>query len=300
MLAADLTNEELAVLAKKDEEALNRLICQNEGFVVFMASLFLTKKGSRDLFSMDVIEDYKQICRIAICRAVKNYKANSAARFMTYAGRIMHHDMVRQYSKDLSYREYIIDTLSEEEDTLAEECDEEYGDAYDNVFENKKSVDLEEILPSLQCVQSQMIKQDTENQQSEADFMRLGSYVFFFRQADTPDEPKKTKGKTGQKKKKYKGIYIGEKETDDSWKYPVYHQALNNLQIEALLEALYDKNFDEAQREYLSYRYGLENQDPHKPKETAEHFHLTLANARKIEKAGLDALGKKLQSKKLI
>lgn len=299
MLAADLTNEELAVLAKKDEDALNRLVSRNEGFVVFMASLFLTKKGFRGLFSMDVIEDYKQICRIAICRAVKNYKAGSAARFMTYTGRIMHRDMARQYSKDLSYREYITDTLPEEEDTLAEECDEEYGDAYDNGFENKKAVNLDDILPSLQHTYPQLIKEDTEGEQSEDDFILPGPYVFFFKQAAAPG-PDKSEGKAGQKKKKYKGIYLGEKNTDDSWRYPVYHEALNNLQIEALLEALYGKNFDEAQREYLSYRYGLENLDPQKLRDTAEHFNLTLANARKIEKAALNSLERKLRSKKLI
>ena len=193
---------------------------------------------------------------------------------------------------------YITGTLVEEDGILAEECDEEYGDDYDNDFENKKAVNLENVLPSLLCKYPQMIKADTENQQSEDDFMHMDPFVFFYTPADAP-EPEKTENKPEYKKKKYKSIYIGEKNTNDSWEYPVYHKALNNLQIEAALEALYDKDFDEAQREYLIYRYGLENQDPQKLKETAEHFNLTLANAKKIEKAGLDALGKKLQSKKL-
>ncbi len=193
---------------------------------------------------------------------------------------------------------YITGTLVEEDGILAEECDEEYGDDYDNDFENKKAVNLENVLPSLLCKYPQMIKADTENQYSEDDFMSMDPFVFFYTPTDAP-ELEKTENKTEHNKKKYKSVYFGEKNTNDSWEYPVYHKALHDLQIKAMLEALYDKDFDEAQREYLIYRYGLENQDPQKLKEMAEHFNLTLANAKKIEKADLDALRKKLQSKKL-
>lgn len=299
MLAADLTNEELAVLSKKDEEALNRLISQNEGFVVFMASRFLSRKGFHDHIRTGMIEDYKQICRIAISRAVKNYKAGSAARFMTYAGKIMYHDMTKQLAKDLPYRENIIDTIPEEEDTLVEECDEEYGDAYDNIFENRKARDLEDILPSLRWTYSKLKEEDDRDQREEDAFVRLGSYTILLKQIAEPD-PKETEEKSEPKKKKYKGVYIKEKETDNSWKYPIYHKALNNLQIKAMLTELLDKNCDEAQREYLVYRYGLKSMEPQKLKDAAEHYNLTLSSAKKIEKAGFACLRTGLRRRKLL
>ena len=300
MLTAELANEELALLAKDDDvEALGMLISRNEGFVVFMASHFLARRGCHDRSGMCTMEDYEQICRLAIIRAVNNYEMDSSARFMTYAGKIMHRDMARQFTKDLSFREYITGTIIGEDDTLAEECDEEYGDDYDNGFEKRKAHSLEGMLPSLRFRYFSRIKQDdTEGQRDVDAVVDRGSYEFLLEPVNE-SEPEETEDIAEPKRKKYRGIYTGEKETGDSWKYPVCHEALKNLQMKEMLAALYDEEFDEAQREYLIYRYGLENQDPHKLKETAEHFHLTLANARKIEKAGLEALGKKLQAKKL-
>ena len=66
-----------------------------------------------------------------------NYRASSGVKFATYAGKKMYHDMLREFAGDSEYRNFISDTVSEEDDTSAEECDEEYGDAYDNIFESR-------------------------------------------------------------------------------------------------------------------------------------------------------------------
>ena len=54
---------------------------------------------------------------------------------------------------------------------------------------------------------------------------------------------------------KDKVIYLSSKDTDYSWKYPIFYKALNNLQIKTALQTLLDERFDPAQREYTRYKY---------------------------------------------
>ena len=289
------TNEELAVLAREDTDALEKLVSQNEGFVIFMTKNFLWRNGNDDKNDLD---DYSQICRMAIVKAVKNYKPDVGVRFITYAGRIMRNDMLRQLGKDNAFRNTFTEGYFEESDILPEEYDEEYGDAYDNGFENARSKDLN-ILPS-NCAHyskdSALIEQNTIDE--EAKSVRLGQYSKLLQKVyaeETQEKPKDDPPKNSNKV-----LYLSNKETDYSWKYPIFHKALHDLQLKAVLEELLDEHFDQAQKEYLIYRFGLKDLTPKTLKETADHFNLPVSYAKKIEKNGITKLRGKLIGKNLL
>lgn len=172
----EATNEELAVLAREDTVALEQLVTQNEGLVIFMTKNFLRRNGNDDKNDLD---DYSQICRMAIVKAVKNYEPNVGVRFITYAGRIMRNDMLRQLGKDNAFRNTFTEEYFEESDILPEEYDEEYGDTYDNYFENASSKD-QNILPSSIFCKSEKIALIEQNKiDEEAKSARLGQYSKF-------------------------------------------------------------------------------------------------------------------------
>ena len=288
------TNEELAVLARENTDALEKLVSQNEGFVIFMTKNFLGRSGND---AQDDVDDYSQICRMAIVKAVKNYEPDVGVRFITYAGRIMRNDMLRQFGKDNAFRNTFTEGYFEESDILPEEYDEEYGDEYDNGFENARSKDLN-ILPS-NCAyylkDSALIEQNTID--DEAKSIRLGKYSKLLQKVyaeETQEKPNDNSLKNSSKV-----LYLSNKETEYSWKYPIFHKALHNLLLKAVLEELLNDHFDSAQREYLSYRFGLKDSTPKTIKETAEHFNLRISYARKIEKEALETLRDKLQMYKL-
>ncbi len=291
----EATNEELAVLARENKAALEQLVCQNEGLVVLLTSEFLKRNGDYDPYDF---EDYSQICRMSIVKAVKNYDLDAGVRFMTYAGRIMRNDMLRQLEKDNAFRENNVEEYSEEKDTTAEDGDEEYGDAYDNRFEDRRSYDVN-VLPSTYINSSNdpaVIERNGLDVDSRDN--RLGRYAdllqtfFQDKKQETPDNPKE-KGAN-------KVVYLTHKETEYSWKYQIFYKALTNLQIETVLQELLDEQFDPAQREYLVYRFGLKDLTPKTLKEAAEHFHLRISYARKIEEEGLAVLGNILQKEYLL
>lgn len=114
-------------------------------------------------------------------------------------------------------------------------------------------------------------------------------------------EMKKADEKQPDKKtKKYQGVYLAPKKLDYFWEYPIYHKAISELQIEAMLEKLISKDFDPAQRKLLVYHYGLEDMIPKTMKETKEHFNLSAARARYIEEEGLQNLEYWLWKSKLM
>lgn len=294
VISKESTNEELAVLARENKDALEKLVCQNENLVVMLTSAFLKSNGDYDPYDF---EDYSQICRISIIKAVKNYDPNSGVRFMTYAGRIMKNDMLRQREKDNAFLENIIEEYFEEKNTTAENCDEEYGDSYDNIFENQKSYDAN-VLPSSYINNSKgsaVIDRNEVEAESNAD--RLGHYSDFLQKIF--EEKEQEKPENPAKKSESKVVFLTNKETAYSWKYPVFYRALNNLQIETVLQELHNDHFDSSQREYLIYRFGLKDLAPKTLKETAEHFNLRISYARKIEKEALETLRDKLQMYKL-
>ena len=308
MLDKDLSNEELALLAKDGNcEALNTLISKNEGLVVYMSSRFLTWHGFNDYKSTGLGEDYKQICRISISKAVKNYRASSGVKFATYAGKIMYHDMLREFAGDSEYRIFFSDTISEEDDTSAEECDEEYGDAYDNIFESRHEDIFDAKLPSSVFFLPQRIMIDNYTEDQDAFENRMNAYAFVMDKSmklSPESETESAGGKTGKKaknkKEKYNGVYEKEKETDFSWKYPIYHRSLRNLQLQAVMNDIDSPSFSEAYRMILDYRYGLTDLEPHTLKETAEHFNVTPAYIKEQENAALLRLKIVLLVKKLI
>lgn len=285
-----MTNEELAVLARENKAALEQLVCQNEGLVVLLTSEFLKHNGDYDPYDF---EDYSQICRMSIVKAVKNYDPDAGVRFMTYAGRIMRNDMLRQVEKDNAFRENNVEEYSEEKDTTAEDCDEEYGDTYDNRFENRKSYDVN-VLPST-YINSSKDPAVIERNEIDADSRdnRLGRYADLLQTFFDEKEPKKPDRPA--EKGESKVVYLAHKETEYSWKYPIFYKALSNLQIETVLKELLGEQFDPAQRAYLIYRFGLKDLNPKTIKETAEHFHLRASYAKKIEKKGLEKIKNKLQ-----
>lgn len=277
------TNEELAVEAKGNVDALEKLIRQNEGFVISMAKSFLNRNGYYDSHTL---EDYSQICRVSIVKALKNYDPDKDIRFITYAGRIMRNDMLKQIKKDSVFRENITEVFIEESDTTAEECDEEYGDAFDNRFEDSRSFDYTALPSSTTYSWREQVTIEQFSADEESLSVRLGQYSklikkVFEEKEELPDPEKAQKGETK---------YLDGKETEYSWKYPIFHKALRNMQFKAVLKELLDNNFDPAQREYLIYRFGLNDLKPKSVKETAEHFHLTISYAKRIEKRGLAVL----------
>lgn len=309
MLDKDFSNEELALLAKDNNcEALNLLISKNEGLVVYMSSRFLTMHGFNDYKSTGLDEDYKQICRISISKAVRNYNASSGVKFATYAGKIMYHDMIREFTNDSEYRIFFTDTLLEDDDCSAEECDEEYGDAYDNRFERRRDDIFDTRLPSSVFLSSSKVTVDSESDEQDAFEGRMLTYAFMLdtimkpaqESVSEPAEEKPAKNKDTAKKKKYIGVYDQEKETELSWKYPIYHKALHNLQLQTVRKDIDSPSFLEAHRMILDYRYGLTDLEPHTLKETAEHFNVTPAYIKEQEKAALLRLKVILMIKKLI
>lgn len=291
---SERTNEELAVLAKSDDVALETLVSRNEGFVILMVSEFQKRKGYHD--SND-FEDYCQICRISIVKAVKNFDPGAGTKFITYAGRIMRNDMMKQLEKDKVFRENIAGELHEETDTTAEECDEEYGDAYDNRFEDRRSYNLDILPSSVVYILRTLVPVERTEIDDEARSARLGRYSGLIREileGETEETPEDS-----SKRNKRKIKYDSNKETEYSWKYPIYHAALRSLQIKAVLQKLLDQRFDPAQKEYLIYRFGLKDLVPKNLKETAEHFHLRESYAKKIEEEGLDSLRNQLAREKL-
>ncbi len=65
-----------------------------------------------------------------------------------------------------------------------------------------------------------------------------------------------------------------------------------NLKKELLYAAL--KDLTDRQKQYISYRYGLNNTDYHTRENTAEHFGITVDEAVKTEKEALSQLRKRL------
>lgn len=292
---SEQSNEELAVLARENKDALEKLVCQNEGLVILLTSALLKRNGDHDPYDFD---DYSQICRMSIVKAVKNYDPDNGVRFMTYAGRIMRNDMLRQMEKDNAFRENIIEEYTEEKDTTAEESDEEYGDSYDNRFENLRSHDVN-VLPSTYISNANdpaPIEWNAVDEKSTT--IRLGHYSDFLqkffeeKEQENPDNP--------AEKRERKVVYLTNKETEYSWKYPIFFKALYNLQTETVLQELLDDRFDSAQREYLVYRFGLKDLIPKTIKEAAEHFHLSVSYAKRIEKKGLHVLKEKLYTMRLL
>ena len=288
----ELTNEEIAVFARDDEEALETLIRRNEGFIVFMVSGFLEQSNCYDHYRRNCYEDYTQICRISIMKAVKNYDPGSGIKFLTYAGRIMWNDMLRQLKKDEDYR-INMTGVPAGEDTAAEECDEEYGDTYDNGYEDSQTDDLNSLPSSVICAS----KGPMAIEQEEAEEGTAPAYLDWYFCYMQGIQERETGMLSTDPPEKQKGIerYENCKETDYSWKYPVFHEALQNLQTVTVIQELFAEHFDAAQREYLVYRYGLIDLTPKNRTEAAEHFNLSVSYARKIEKNGLALLKNKLQ-----
>ena len=293
----ELTNEELAVFAREDDKALETLIHRNEGFTVRMASGFLEQSSCYDHYRRNYYEDYTQICRISIMKAVKNYDPGSGIRFLTYAARIMWNDMLRQLKKDADYRVNMTSVLAEE-DTAAEECDEEYGDTYDNGYEDSKAGDLN----SLPSAVFRASKESMVIEQEEADEGICPAWVDGCSCYMKGISERETGTLSTDPPEKQKGIerYETCKETGYSWKYPVFHEALKNLQTVTAIQELFDEHFNAMQREYLIYRYGLMDLTPKKRTEAAEHYNLSVSYAGKIEKNGLAVLRNKLQTEHLL
>lgn len=287
-------NEELAIVARENAAALDKLIQQNEGFVVSMARTFLNRNGYYDSHTL---ADYTQICRMSIMKALKNYDPDRDIRFITYAGQIMRNDMLKQMKSDSSFRENATEVFIEECDTTAEECDEEYGDAFDNRFEESRSFDYTALPSSISYSLKDQVTIEQSSADEESQSARLGQYSKLFQKVfeekeETPDPS--AKDKKGETK------YLDGKETEYSWKYPIFHKALHNMQLEAVLTELLDENFDPAQREYLIYRFGLQDLTPKTLKEAAKHFNLSVSYAKKIEKEGLASLKDKLEKEYLV
>lgn len=285
---SEQTNEELAALAKNNPDAVEKLVSQNEGLVILMASTFLKRNGFYNRYDLD---DYSQICRMSIVKAVKNYDPDTGVRFATYAGRIMRNNMLRQQEKDNAFHKNNTEEYIEENDTSAEECDEEYGDAYDNDFERQRSYDLN-ILPSSYArysKESSLIEQNKAD--TEAMAVRFNQYSALL--GEIYEEKAQGVTKESLEKRKDKVLYLNSKEANHSWKYPIFYQALNELQIKKMLQTLLDERFNPAQREYLIYRFGLKDLTPKTLKETADHFYLSVSYAKKIEKEGLNSLREK-------
>ena len=292
---SEWTNEELAVLARNDQAALETLVRRNEGFVILMVSEFQKRNGYHD---PNDFEDYCQICRISIVKAVKNFDPGAGTKFITYAGRIMRNDMMKQLEKDKVFCEKVAGELNEEIDTTAEECDEEYGDAYDNRFEDRRSYDLDILPSSVIYIHKTPVPVERTEIDDEARSARLGHYFGLIR--EILEEGTEEAPKDPSKRDKRKIKYENNKETEHSWKYPVFHEALQDLQINKILKELFDNRFDSAQREYLIYRFGLKDLVQKNLKETAEHFHLRVSYARKIEEEGLETLRDKLCKDQLL
>lgn len=286
-------NEELAIVARGNAAALDKLIQQNEGFVVSMARAFLNRNGYYDPHTL---ADYTQICRMSIVKALKNYDPNRDTRFITYAGKIMRNDMLKQMKNDSLFRENETEVFIEECDTTAEECDEEYGDSYDTGFEDSRAFDYTALPSSTTYSWKEQVTIEQLSADEESQSARLGQYSKLFQKVfeekeELPDPP--AKDKKGETK------YLDGKETEYSWKYPIFHKALHNIQLKAVLKELFDERFDPAQREYLIYRFGLKDLIPKKIKEAADHFHLSVSYAKKIEKEGLNAIRNILEKEHL-
>ena len=89
------TNEQLCeMIRRKQDEALEQLIRQNEGFVRTIANRVYTKyAASVGLLSCD-LDNMIQEGRIALMKAAETFDAEAGAGFLTYAARLVHNAMV--------------------------------------------------------------------------------------------------------------------------------------------------------------------------------------------------------------
>lgn len=303
-----MTNEELAILAKDDAEALKVLVVKNERFVYFLAHSFLKSRGLKELYSADFIEDLAQICREGIVKGVKNYDPKYRTKFLTYAAKIMRNDMLEALVREQIFRSNEGEDFPEEEDHSLEEYGEGYIDPLDD--------DAEALSPEDGSV---LFEQDDLDDKIRPAKKR--NYYYYFPKV-TPEQEKKEieaikkrieaekkaedepepESEDPKKKKNKKGPYDENnyKKTEPGWKYPVFHKTLHDMQMETVLRELYSDHFDAAQREYLIYRFGLKDLIPKTWKESAEHFNLRISYAKKIEKEALDALRGKLKQERLL
>ena len=297
-VCSELTNEELAVLAKDDESALERLIVKNDRFVIFMASKYLNASGYRDLYPSGYEEDLAQICRQSIVRAVKNYDPGRGVKFLTYGAKIMWRAMRKEFMKDEDFRNYEGGIFPDEEDPSPEENDDGYVDPLDVIIKNSLSDDGydsfepyesdEEIAPErVKDYYDYLPKCTEEETRKEAEEIRK----------EIKEEKKE---ETEEEEEEKEGPYESNKETEYSWKYPVFHKALHDMQMETMMRELFDEQFDEAHREYLIYRFGLKDLTPKTWKETSEHYNLRISYAKKIEKEALEELRDKLRMERLL
>lgn len=305
-----MTNEELAVLAKDDAEALKVLVVKNERFAYFLAHSFLKSRGLKELYPADFIEDLAQICREGIVKSVKNYDSKYGTKFLTYAAKIMRNDMLDALVREQIFRSNEGEDFPEEEENSLEEYGEGYIDPLDD--------DAEDLPPEDGSVLSGQDDMDDKIRPA-----RKRNYYYYFPKV-TPEEEEKEIEKIKKrieaeaekdpeeepepepedpkKKKNKRGPYDENnyKKTEPGWKYPVFHKTLHDMQMETVLRELYSDHFDAAQREYLIYRFGLKDLIPKTWKESAEHFNLRISYAKKIEKEALAALREKLKKKRLL
>ena len=297
-VCSELTNEELAVLAKDDEAALERLIVKNDRFVIFMASKYLNASGYRDLYPSGYEEDLAQICRQSIVRTVKNYDPSRGVKFLTYGAKIMRRAMRKELMKDEDFRNNEGGIFPEEEDPSSEKNDDGYTDPLDVIIKNSLSDDG--------YVLSEPDESDEEFRPEHLKdyYVHLPRYTEEETRKETEEIrteiKEEKKEETEEEEEEKKGPYKSNKETEHSWQYPVFHKALHDMQMETMMRELFDEQFDEAHREYLIYRFGLKDLTPKTWKETAEHFNLRISYAKKIEKEALMALRDKLQIEHLL
>ena len=287
-----MTNEELAVLAKDNDTALERLVIQNERFVYFLANSFLNGSGLKRFYPSDYIEDLAQTCRQTITKSVKNYDPHYGTKFLTYAAKSMRRDMRKRLMMDEKFRNNEGEAFPEEEDLVLEEYGEGYIDPLDD--------DTEGLPPEDGSVLS-----DLDDMNEKIRPAQKRQFFFYFPKATQEEEQKEIeeiKKEIEGEEKEEKGPYDENnyKKTEHSWEYPVFHKTLHDMQMETVLEELYSDHFDAAQREYLIYRFGLKDRIPKTWTETAEHFNLRISYAKKIEKEALMALRDKLQIEHLL
>ena len=305
-----MTNEELAVLAKDDDVALEKLVVQNERFVYFLANSFLNGTGLKTFYPSDYIEDFAQTCRQTITKSVKNYDPQYGTKFLTYAAKSMRRDMRKQLMKDEKFRNNEGEDFPEEEDYSLEEFGEGYIDPLDD--------DTEELPPEAGAVLSdqddrdEMLRPEKKKkffcyfprytpEEERKEIEEIRKEIDAEEGEDSEDEPE-PESEDPKKKKNKKGPYDEKnyKKTEPGWKYPVFHKTLHDMQMETVLRELYSDHFDAAQREYLVYRFGLKDLIPKTWTESAEHFNLRISYAKKIEKEALEALRGKLQMERLL
>ena len=306
-VCSELTNEELAVLAKDDEAALERLIIKNDRFVYFLANSFLNGSGVKEFYPSDYIEDLAQTCRLTIPKAVNNFHPDYGTKFLTFSAKIMRRAMWKRLKKDEKFRNNEGELFPEEGDHSLEEYGEGYIDPLDKDIEDLPSEDGsflsdqddldENIRPARKKQYYHCFPRYTpEEEQREIEEVEKEI------EEEASDEDSETKSSDSKKKKVEKGPFDENnyKNTEYSWEYPVFHKTLHDMQMKTVLQELYGSHFDEAHREYLIYRFGLKDLIPKTQTETAEHFNLRITYAKKIEKEALGALRKILQKERLL